>query len=378
MDGLTPLEIAAGWVFGQGPRLLPDRPEPTPKTPREVLEDVLLEAMSRPPFGIAFSGGRDSSLLLAVAAHVASRQGLPAPVPLTLRYPNAPASVEDDWQERVVRHIGLADWERVAIDDELDLLGPVATAVRAKHGILWPAAAHTSVPLYERQRGGTLVTGEGGDEILGPRRGTAVVRMLTGTSRPGRTMLRHARDNLGPQFWRRRAVAAQVRVATDHDWLLPGAKAEIGRLVHQRLMNEPVSWWSGTTSLVEQRAWQVGTATRQALAGDHNVAVVDPLCDPRFLAALAVPAGRMGFTGRSAVTAMLADGLLPDAVTRRSDKAHFSEAVFNRQTRAFAKAWSGNGLDEDLVDPERLRVEWLSELPHAMTAMALQQASMAS
>jgi hypothetical protein len=49
-------------------------------TARGVLEELISPALERPPCVIGFSGGRDSSSLLALATHLARREGLPMPV----------------------------------------------------------------------------------------------------------------------------------------------------------------------------------------------------------------------------------------------------------------------------------------------------------
>ncbi|MGH3092626.1 MAG: hypothetical protein ACRDOG_09935, partial [Gaiellaceae bacterium] len=72
--GLSPLEIAAGVVFGSERRRSLPR---TRRSPRHSLEDAVRPALLRPPCAVSFSGGRDSSLVLAVAAHVARSDGLP-------------------------------------------------------------------------------------------------------------------------------------------------------------------------------------------------------------------------------------------------------------------------------------------------------------
>lgn len=97
-------------------------------SPRRALELVVLKALERPSCIIDFSGGRDSSLVLAVATHVARREGLPLPVPRTNRFPLEPASNEDEWQELVIRHLGLEDWEVCRLTGELDIIGERARA----------------------------------------------------------------------------------------------------------------------------------------------------------------------------------------------------------------------------------------------------------
>src|SRR5206468_12200197 len=98
---------------------------------------------------------------------VARREGLPPPIPATNRFPEFSLTNEDEWQERVVRHVGLEDWVRLDWTDELDLLGPYAEKVLRRHGLAFPSNLHFHDPLMEAARGGSMLTGVGGDEIFG-------------------------------------------------------------------------------------------------------------------------------------------------------------------------------------------------------------------
>src|SRR5687767_11444455 len=109
-----------------GPRRPPaPSPDASIKTTgvREVLEELLVPALSRTPCLVAFSGGRDSSALLAMATRVARRARLEPPVPITLRLKKHPRTWESEWQEETVRYLGLDDWEIISLDYELDTLG---------------------------------------------------------------------------------------------------------------------------------------------------------------------------------------------------------------------------------------------------------------
>src|SRR6187402_2891367 len=122
--GLAPVEIASHVLFGQATR---ERlPEPT--RPLEALHEIVRAALEAPPCFVTFSGGRDSSAILGLAALVAERHGLPAPIAVTAEFPDAAASDEREWQELVLRTVKVGDWIRRAYGDELDLVGPVATA----------------------------------------------------------------------------------------------------------------------------------------------------------------------------------------------------------------------------------------------------------
>jgi hypothetical protein len=83
---MSELEVLVGFVRGLPPRPLDPLPPEGP-TPRAALEELLAEELARQPCFVSFSGGRDSSALLATALDVARRRGLPEPAAFTLRYP---------------------------------------------------------------------------------------------------------------------------------------------------------------------------------------------------------------------------------------------------------------------------------------------------
>src|SRR5262249_39115635 len=150
--------------------------------------------LRRGPCLVSFSGGRDSSAVLAVATAVARREGLPLPVPITHRFPAAAMTDESRWQEEVVDHLGLEDWIRLEGANELDAVGPVATASLRRHGLLWPSNAYFHAPLFEAADGGTVMTGVGGDEAFVPSSWSRQLAVLSGRVRP------HARDVLRVGF----------------------------------------------------------------------------------------------------------------------------------------------------------------------------------
>ena len=82
-------------------------------------------------------------------------------------FPRRPWTRENEWQEPVIASLGLADWERVELDQDLDLLGSLATGILDRHALYYPANAHSMVPIARLAAGGTFLTGIGGDEVLG-------------------------------------------------------------------------------------------------------------------------------------------------------------------------------------------------------------------
>src|SRR5262245_65085870 len=96
---LAPLEIATGLVLGVEPRrevVAPrlDAAEP----PLPAFERAVLPALRRGPCLVSFSGGRDSSAVLAVATGIARREGLPLPVPVKNVFPGPATTLEPGWQ----------------------------------------------------------------------------------------------------------------------------------------------------------------------------------------------------------------------------------------------------------------------------------------
>src|SRR6478672_1047289 len=93
-----------------------DRRRPQPRTvgrspPLAVLAQSILPALQRPPCMVSFSGGMDSSFVLAIAAHIARAAGLPAPIPITWRFTGAPLADESGWQEKVIASLAITEWE---------------------------------------------------------------------------------------------------------------------------------------------------------------------------------------------------------------------------------------------------------------------------
>lgn len=374
---LTSTEIARGFIVGSE-GTLPDAEEPV-QTARRALEQVVLRAVQRQPCGVAFSGGRDSSLVLAVATHVARREGLPDPIPLTRRFPGIEESDESEWQELVVRHLGLGDWQRFEIGDELEVIGPYAQRHLHQYGVVWPAAIATTVPLLEAVPGGTLLDGEGGDDVLGfenHRIGPASYLLRTPRA-VGRRSIRLAAREFAPAPIRYR-LNRRHREAEAFAWLRPDVRQSfISDLARDRT-TRPLSFADAVRGVGQRRILRVGERNRAVLARGYDVDRVSPLLQPEVVHALARDGGFLGRGDRTAVVDQLAGDLLPATLVRRRSKAMFNRAYIGDRAREFARNWDGSGVDPDLVDPVGLRAAWLEEVPHFMTALLLQHAWLAA
>jgi asparagine synthetase B (glutamine-hydrolysing) len=359
-SSLDPLEIACGLVFGLDDDTTP--PEPTTEDPRRELERAVRRALERPPCLVSFSGGRDSSAILALATHVARRDGLPLPVPATNRFMDVPLSEESDWQEQVVAHLGLDDWIVLQHTDELDCLGPVATSVLRRHGLLWPFNVFFHEPFLRLAEGGSILTGIGGDEMLAEamwRRFRASVR---GRRPRPRDLLRVAYLCAPPRV---RKYALEQRTEIHYPWLRADARREVLARHADQSARAPVGWAGYLDWVRRLRYLRVGGASKAALAEDAGVLDVHPFLASGFSAALASLPRRGRYADRTDAMRSLFGDLLPEAVIERRTKASFDGAFWNDASRAFASEWDGSGVDTELVDVEALRTEWLSSSPDA-------------
>lgn len=367
----TPLEMATGWVHG----VLPASPLPvTDRTPRQALDDAMRPALLDAPCHVTFSGGRDSSAVLAAATDLARREGHQLPVPVTRVYPDLPDTDESKWQRQVIDHIGLTEWIRFEFTPEdTDLLGESARGAVRRRGPVWPPAMQTHGAMFTRLGGGSVMTGEGGDAVLGFRRATALTVLRNGR-RPSRDLLRLATEALLPRRLRWRHVERDVRGAQQGRWLKPDAIIEHARVAARDETGEPLRYDQATWYIIRRRMFNALVHNCRIGAQEYGISSHEPLLDEGFVAALARAGGRWGFDGRTHTMRVLFSDVLPEAVLSRRSKASFNHAHTGSATNWFAESWDGTGVDTTLVDPERLREVWLSDSPTMATGMLLHAA----
>lgn len=372
---LDPLEVATGLVIGLGPELeLVGRPRAA-ESPLQALERAVLPALQRAPCLVSFSGGRDSSAVLAVATAVARREGLPLPVPATNRFAGAPAADESEWQERVVSHLGLDEWIRLEHGDELDCVGPVATDVLRRHGLLWPFNAYFHVPLLRHAAGGSMLTGVGGDELLAPSRWARALDVLHRRQRAQLKDVLRIALVFAPPAVRKRVL--RRRPPLRYPWLRPNALRAFTDAWATQSAADPADWAAHFGWVRRLRYIQVGAASLRTLAADEDVSLVQPFLDPGLSDALASlpPTERFGTRGE-AMHALFGE-LLPEATLTRSVKTVFDEVFWGETSRGFAAGWNGAGVDDDLVDREALASEWAAAEPDPRSFLLLQAAWLA-
>ena len=268
--------------------------------------------LARPPCLLAFSGGRDSSALLAVAVSVARREGLPLPIPVTLTYPGAAGTDESSWQRLVVDHLRLTERVVLTVHEEHDPLGPVATPVLRRHGMVWPPNFAPTWRMMDVARGGVLLTGESGDEVFGLKRITPMTKVL-GSPRPRRSPplpLRRSGSRAGPQ---RRRTAFRNRYR--RSWLHESVEALLGARDAEDAVAYSLHAGRNAWQFVARRCVRRGYDTLRALGREIDVEYVQPFGEPDFVAALAHAAGFWGWTGRTATMVHLFGDLLPREVS---------------------------------------------------------------
>ena len=368
---LAPLELATNKVFGLDPAIPPLPQVARDLTTLEALEAAVLPAVARPPCVVTFSGGRDSSLVLAVAAKVARQQGLPDPIPATLRFVDIELAEETSWQEMVVRHLDLHEWVSLDVATDLDFVGPLASRVLRRHGVLWPLNIYLNEALIGHAQGGSLMTGMHGDAVFGGGRWLATNELLGGRRRP------NLRDGLrlglamAPRWAKRRVMRGRVHTPP---WLRPVAREAFLEAKTRSEAGVPTRWDLWMDNLARRRSTRIATDSMQRLTDDADALLVQPLADRSVLATLARHGGSRGIGDRTATMRLLFTDLLPDQLLARGDKAVFGDAFVGRWSREFARDWQGEGVDADFVDPEILREAWLRDEFDFRAALLLQAA----
>jgi len=374
---LTPLEELWGIPLGPDRHTPPLDTEAPALSPREALEASVIPALQRPPCTVSFSGGVDSSVVLATAVHVARREGLPAPVPITNRFPGLQEADEAQWQERVISHLGLNDWLRLEWEEELDVLGPVARTVLRRHGLLFPSNSFFHYPMLERAAGGSLLTGIGGDELFKRVARLLATQFLYERRRPRIRELRRSAFQLSPRPIRRAVDAWRDEYFDQFRWIRAPQRRDLrrtsadwqsrGPLRNDRALRE---WWW------RSRMLQCGRASMRALAGDFDATIAHPLADPGVLQALARAGGATGIGHGSRIRGVkqLVADLLPRETLERRDKTTFDGAFWRGHARAFAAQWDGSGVNAEHVNVDALRAEWSKPSPFPQSFIQLQRA----
>lgn len=371
---LTPLEIASGFPLGMDDNS-PPLPDVGDLTPLAAFEDVVRDALRRPPCIVTFSGGRDSAAVLAVAARIAREEQLAPPIAVTVRFEGGLGTGETDWQERVIAHSRVNDWIRLTVGDEIDLVGPLARPLLVRYGVVYPP--HTplfALPL-QYATGGSMLTGFGGDAIIGGWIPAHAAEVLAMRAFPRPSDVLTFGYALAPRFVR----AAVMRTNMIRPpWMRPPTYRAYKASRVEEWSGRPVRRDEFLRWQVRLRRSEVVEQTLEQLATGVNARAYHPLHDRRFVESLARDLGPRGDGDRTSVMRRIFANELPDDVLARKGKANFAVAYLRTYSREFARRWDGIGFDTDLVYPERLRKAWLEWIVDPQSALALQAAWLSS
>ena len=359
----TLLEHHSGVISGHYPVLRGWMENVVEPDPLAALKRSIADVMRRGSCVVQFSGGRDSSLVLAVAALVAREHGFAAPSALSVRYPEVSESEESSWQDLVVDHLRVPH-EVIEVPRGGDeLTAQLAVSSLRLLGPLMPPPVGVSLGrLGPRLAGRTLLTGEGGDEILGHARVTMFVAHWRRRRRPPPSMWAPMGELLLPRSARSALVQLRLRARQSTTWLRPTAEQAVVRAIVRDATDAPWDWRTARWHALQSRMWRVGSRSLDRVASAAGFRICHPLLGTEFVAALCARGGPRGLTTRTEAMRVLAGDLLPQAILTRADKASFNRVYADDGVRAFARDWDGSGVDDSLVDPERLRRAWTSDL----------------
>ncbi|MGD9751179.1 MAG: asparagine synthase-related protein [Acidimicrobiia bacterium] len=341
-----------------------------------ALSDVICAAGGCRPWFVLFSGGRDSSIVLATATLVARATGRPDPVPVILRFPGAWGTEEDKWQELVLRHLHLRDPLIMTFTDECDLLAPAAVQSLLSHGLSFPPAAHCMAAVYERLDDGVVFTGECGDEIFGAQRVTPIRNLFVERGLAGRAHLVRLYDSLCPAWLDRRRLGRSTRSWLG--WLDDDERAAFVSQVVDERHALPFHWARAMQLVQTRHAIAVGVWHRSRIAARHGCTLVDPLWTQPVIAAVGRHCRRWGPRSRTALLEAVFAEVLPLELLRRSTKAHFNNAYFGVHSRTFTESWDGSGIEDMPVCLDALRAEWAKPMPSAASYLLLHHAYLTS
>ena len=367
---LTSLDVACGMPLGWN-----SSPPPAPHRSSfdEFTTRLFSSSFGRGSCYMPFSGGSESSTWLAVATRYARRHGHDDPIPITLRYPGLASPEQLRLQERVIAQLGLADWERVEPDEDLDLIGPVASAALRQTGPLWPPHAYVMAPLIEAARDGVFLLLTALEDFFTWWRWAPLVSVVARQRRPTARDAALLSAVLMPVALRVRA-AGRRGTPPPMPWLRPAAERRALALLRTRQAAVPVRCNRAMTAQSTHRCFSGAAGTFRALGDALGTTTDQPQCRPGVVQSLAGACGWRGYADLRGILEQLAGDLLPADLLVERPAPDAIGVFFGARSREFATSWSGGGLDESIVDVDTLRQTWLSDRPDPRTACLLQYA----
>ncbi len=370
--GLTREELLFNYPYGTAgdPVLRAAR-----RTGRGSLWDALCveieSSLDDRPVYVEFSGGCDSSVVLAAAAAVCRRVGHADPVPVTFRFPEYPETDESSFQDTVVEALGLTAWQCFESPD-MELLGGPSRAAQRSLGVAWPPQVFTRAAIWSELEPGVLLTGEGGDEVLGPPLFNPLRSVASAARRrDAAAAAQAARLAVMGSSQRARLIVSGNPLGWEVPWLSPELRQEVFALAAHEAAQEPIRRTSWARWYLRAPSVHRMESNLRWFGASFGLDVRCPLMAPAVVwAAVDVVPPYRRRTRTQLLHAAFAD-TVPGVVRSRTSKIHLTRPFFGGSTKAFAAHWDGSGLPPG-IDAEWLRHEWLtSDEPHAGSAMLL-------
>jgi hypothetical protein len=222
-----------------------------------------------------------------------------------------------------------------------------------------------------RAAGGSLLTGNCGDELFSPWGWLRIARLRRGRTPPTRTDLKPLALSFLPRTARRFAYGRLSGFGPP--WLTAGAACALRRRFGAELRFAG-TWRAELELYLSSRFREVAADTFRRLAADAETMLVEPFFEARYVRAVGHHPPREGFKSRSEATQVHFGKLLGDGFFQRSDKAVFIDVSAGASSRAFAETWDGSGVDPSIADAEVVRAVWKSERPSMQSLTMLQAA----
>ena len=275
---------------------------------------------------------------------------------MTYRFEGLSETNEDRWQEQVVRHLGLPDWEVAGPGSDLELIGPAAASLLRRDGVRWPPNRHFVLLVARMAAGGSVLTGVDGDGLFDRWRWRHAMDVLSRRRPPtGRDILSAALA-LSPRPVRAAILGRRSGLALP--WLLDGAARRVHGRQIEEWAGEPRRWDRRLRWYASRRYVAMFRENARSLGALAGATAVPLFLDPGFLDAVGREGGRTGFGDRTRAMGQLFGDLLPEPVLARSSKAEFTRVFWGEACAEFARTWTGEGVDHDLVDAAVLARTW--------------------
>jgi asparagine synthetase B (glutamine-hydrolysing) len=325
----------------------------------DVLVDAITEQLTDQPVYVEFSGGCDSSLVLSAALKSCRDAQHAPPIPITFRYPLIPETNETVYQEAVFEYLGINNGRVFEITNEFDLLGPSARNGLKAFGLVCPALPLVRADLMRQLEPGLVLSGEGGDESLGPRRAGGAVRAVRALKRGRlRGFAGNVMTSLMPLPLRRHWIRRGSDLSLE--WISPQE--------HERYNAEIVEWWTAEplrpSRFAEFYLTRPGTQVTVHQVGEvmrwcgHRYGA--PLMEQHFVHAVGDLTPLTKLQDRRRILNHHFTSNLPEVVLNRIDKKFFQAAFFNTYAKEFARSWSGQ-ISDDCIDGAKLKAHWLQD-----------------